>query len=237
MTADDLLRRTQRYLQKTDAVNVLAEGPPFNKSDYEIKRIPYQDTKPFILNIHYAHRMPSVSYAYGLFRNAELVGVITYGMPASNTLCKGICGEEWKKNVIELNRLVLKDNLKNEASYLISGSLKLLDAPKIVVSYADSAQNHSGFVYRATNFLFTGTTKPRTDMASANGKHSRHHAGDRSNRVERSAKHRYVTFVGDKRQKKLMMASLKYTVLPYPKIDAHALRSMGKIEVVNEHSR
>lgn len=190
--------------------------PHFDRAQYEIRRISYQDTKPFILEIHYAHRMPSISYAYGLFKQDKLVGVVTYGMPASSSLCRGVCGEAWKKHVIELNRLVLKDNLKNEASFLISGSLKLLPSPLVVVSYADTAQNHSGYVYRATNFLFTGTTKPRTDMASANGKHSRHNEGDRTKRVPRSAKHRYVYLVGDKRQKKLLLRALKYPVLPYP---------------------
>ena len=191
--------------------------PEFDKSQYRIRQVTYNDTKPFILGIHYAKRMPSISFAYGLFKQDDLVGVVTYGMPESSTLCRGVCGEKWKANVLELNRLVLRDNLKNEASFLISGSLKLLRTPTIVVSYADTAQNHSGFVYRATNFLFTGTTKPRTDMASANGKHSRHHAGDRTNRVPRSAKHRYVIFVGDKRQKRQMLQDLKYPIQEYPK--------------------
>jgi hypothetical protein len=93
----------------------------------------------------------------------------------------------------------------------------MLPKPKIVVSYADTAQNHHGVVYQATNFLFTGTTKPRTDMAGKNGKHSRHHLGDKSNRVYRSAKHRYVIFVGSKRQRKEYMKALNYKIQPYPK--------------------
>lgn len=162
--------------------------------------------------------MPSVIlYSYGLFRKSELVGVVTYGVPASPFLCKGICGEKWKNDVIELSRLVLLNNIKNEASFLVSQSLKLIPTPKIVVSYADTEQKHLGIVYQATNWLFTGTTKPRTDMASSNGKHSRHNSGDRSNRVFRSAKHRYVIFVGDKRQRKEMMLDLRYKIASYPK--------------------
>ena len=30
--------------------------------DYYVKKIMYADTKPFILDIHYAKRMPSISY-------------------------------------------------------------------------------------------------------------------------------------------------------------------------------
>lgn len=184
---------------------------------YKIKRITYEQTKPYILEMHYAKRMPSISYAFGLFDEDQMTGVVTYGMPASPWLCKGICGEEFRKEVIELNRLVLKNNKRNEASKLISASLNMLDAPRIVVSYADTAWGHTGYVYQACNFLFTGTTKPRTDMAGRDGKHSRHHLGDKSNRVSRSAKHRYVFFVGTKNQKKAYRNALRYPVQPYPK--------------------
>ena len=187
------------------------------KDLYEVKKISYQDTKPFILDIHYAKRMPSISYAYGLFLNNQLVGIISYGSPASPSLCKGIAGEKNKKLVIELNRLVLKNNKKNEASMLIGASFKLLPKPKIIVSYADTAQDHLGVVYQATNFLFTGTSKPRTDMAGKDGKHSRHHLGDRTKRVYRSAKHRYVYLLGNKRQKRQLKEELRYEIMDYPR--------------------
>ena len=161
--------------------------------------------------------MPSISYAYGLFDSGDLVGIISYGSPASPSLCKGIAGEKNKKLVIELNRLVLKHNKKNEASMLIGASFKLLPKPRIIVSYADTQQDHLGVVYQATNFLFTGTSKPRTDMAGKDGKHSRHHLGDRTKRVFRSAKHRYVYLLGNKKDKKILKNELRYEVKPYPK--------------------
>ena len=186
--------------------------------EYTLVQIPYEATKDWILNIHYAKRMPSISYAYGLYRYDEMVGMVSYGSPASPSLCKGICGEEYKSDVIELNRLVLKDNLPNEASFLVARSLKLLPKPKVVVSYADAGgQYHTGFVYQATNFLFTGTTKPRTDIAGKDGKHSRHHLGDITKRVDRTAKHRYVYFIGSKRERKVLREALRYPVLDYPK--------------------
>lgn len=181
-----------------------------------VKQIESKMTYDFILNIHYAKRLPSISFAYGLFDNEELIGICTFGSPASASLCKGILGEEHKSKVIELNRLCLKYNRKNEASFLISNSIKLLPKNKCIVSYADTAQNHTGVVYKACNFLFTGTTKPRTDMAGKDGKHSRHHLGDRTNRVNRSAKHRYVYLHGSKTEKKQLLKNLKYPILEYP---------------------
>ena len=192
----------------------------FAMNNYSVKQIEYKDTKHLILNVHYAKRMPSIYFAYGLFEYDNFVGLVSYGTPASPSLCKGIMGEEYKSHVLELNRLVLVNNKKNEASYLVSQSLKLLHKPRCIVSYADTQQGHAGCIYQASNFLFTGTTKARTDMAGKDGKHSRHHLGDRTNRVYRSAKHRYVTFIGNKKQKKKYFKLLNYPILTtYPKIN------------------
>ena len=73
---------------------------------YEVVQIPYEATKDWIPKHHYAKRMPSISYAYGLYRYDEMVGMVSYGSPASP--CVKVSGEEHKSDVIELNRLVLK---------------------------------------------------------------------------------------------------------------------------------
>jgi len=176
-----------------------------------------EETYSWLLEKHYAKRIPNIMFAFGLYIDNELMGVITYGMPASPQLCVGVCGKEYKDKVLELNRLCLLQNLKNESSYLVANSIKLLPKPRIIVSYADTAQGHVGYVYQACNFLFTGTTKARTDMAGANGKHSRHSFGDSSLRVDRSAKHRYVIFHGSKTDKKIFKSKLNYKIEPYPK--------------------
>ena len=184
---------------------------------YSVRNVDLSETKQFIYKIHYARRMPPVSHSYGLVYNGELMGIVTYGIPASQHLCKGICGDDKKDVVIELNRLCLLYNRKNEASMLVSRSLKMLPRPKAVVSYAYTAQGHIGVVYQACNFLFTGTTKERTDIAAEEGKHSRHSLGDITKRQKRSSKHRYVYFTGNKKQVKDLRALLNYPVLPYPK--------------------
>ena len=195
-------------MKKCDNLDFFKKEKIIKVKNYVIKKISYEQTKPFILNIHYAKRMPSISYAYGLFESNNLIGIVSYGSPVSPSLCKGVAGEENKKIVIELNRLVLKENKKNQASILIGASLKLLPKPKIIVSYADTKQNHLGIVYQATNFMFTGTSKLRTDIASKDGKHSRHHLGDKTKRVFRSPKHRYIYIIGNKKQKKELLKNV-----------------------------
>lgn len=187
------------------------------------------EAEPWIMQKHYAKRMPSIIYAFGLYESDALVGICTYGMPASPFLCMGVCGKENKDLVIELNRLCIETKAKNAASILVGRSLQMLPKPLVVVSYADTAQTHVGYVYQATNFLFTGTTKERTDMAGEDGQHSRHNKGEKTNRVERSAKHRYVFFVGSKNQKKKLFKQLKYPVLPYPKGDVERYDAGSKV--------
>jgi len=175
------------------------------------------ETEPWLLEKHYAKRMCPISFAFGLYDDEQLVGVVTYGVPASPFLCMGVCGINNKDKVLELNRLCLNDGVKNGASFLVSKSLQMLPKPTIVVSYADTAMGHVGYIYQASNFLFTGTTKERTDMAGEDGKHSRHNLGNSENRINRSAKHRYIYFVGSKSQKNSLLKQLNYEVSPYPK--------------------
>lgn len=187
----------------------------------EVISITSNDCKPFLLNIHYLRRMPNIVFAFGLIRNGNLVGVCTYGIPASNSLCEGVSGKENRANVFELNRLVLLPECeKNKASILVSKSLSMLPRRKVIVSYADTAWGHIGYIYQATNWLYTGMTKERTD-AFSNGLHSRTFRGDKNIRQTRSAKHRYVFFTGTPRDKKIMRKQLKYPVLEYPKGTSH----------------
>lgn len=182
----------------------------------EIKKISYQETKRWILEKHYAHRIPSISFAFWLYIDWVLEWIVTYWSPASASLCKWVCWVEFKQDVLELNRLVLNSTApKNSASILVWRSLRLLPKTKIIVSYADTAQGHIGYVYQATNFLYTWCTKPRTDIDTWD-KHSRHYEWiiDYSKRKFRSAKHRYI-FILNKKAKKC----LKYKIEKYPKWD------------------
>ena len=133
----------------------------------------------------------------------------------------GICGKEYKSKVIELNRLCIEEGLEsNVCSFLVSSSLNKINKDYIVVSYADKDMNHTGYIYQATNWHYTGYTKERTDIGLEDNSHSRHYDKNidySQNRKKRSSKHRYVYFIGNKTQKKNMLKNLKYEIKPYPK--------------------
>ncbi len=187
---------------------------------FTVREIPILQTHDWILYKHYAHRLPSISWAFGLYDASSILqGICTFGTPASHSLCIGICGEKYKDLVLELNRLCLNDELpKNSASFLIARSIKLLPKERILVSYSDTGMNHTGYIYQATNWLYTGITKERTDIATGDGKHSRHYkkGGDYSKRQLRTAKHRYILF---HKCPQSIIKELRYPILPYPKGD------------------
>ena len=191
--------------------------------DYKITSIKSSETYEWLLYKHYAKRIPSISYSFGLYYKSELIGICTFGIPASPSLCMGVCGEKYRDNVLELNRLCLNDHkVKNLTSYFVSNCLKLLPDNKIIVSYDDTSQNHHGYIYQATNFLYTGKTKERTDIGLEDGSHSRHYNKNldyKLYRKKRSSKYRYIIFTGTKKQKKLLKKQLKYKILEYPKGD------------------
>jgi len=206
--------------------------------DSKVLPITRNDYKSWLLHKHYAHRIPSISYAFGLYYD-KLEGVCTFGTPSSSTLRAGLCGLKHIDLVLELNRLCLNDGLPhNTASYFVSKCLKELPKPSIIVSYSDISQGHTGYVYQALNFLYTGLSAKRTDwkikgLENLHGQTiadmSRGHKnraefmrkkyGDKFYLEDRPRKHRYVYFIGNKYQKRDMFKILQYPVLPYPKGD------------------
>jgi hypothetical protein len=208
----------------------------------EVRQIPREHAVPWFLEKHYAKRIPSISWAYGLYLDGKLEGVVSYGTPASSTLLGGVCGPENADKVIELNRLILNEGLpKNSASYLVSRSIRMLPHPKIIVSYADTGQGHVGYIYQACNFIYTGLSSPFVDP-KVRGLEHQHHAtyangktnddlraefGDRLYFVDRPRKHRYVYFAGCADDVK---NALRYNQEPYPKGESRRYDSGNEVK-------
>ena len=191
-----------------------------------ISEIAYDEAVAFLLPRHYSGRKPVVSKAFGLIDDGVLQAVITYGKPASPSVCVGICGKEYSGKVYELNRMCRSEEYRKPLSHFVSATLRMLKPfDWIVVSYSDTAMNHHGYVYQACNFLYTGTSAPHADKYVPEGSGHNRHAESFDVRkdefsVERSIKHRYVYFcTKSKRLKREWMESLRYPILPYPKGD------------------
>jgi hypothetical protein len=202
-----------------------------------LRRVERADCAPFILDIHYARRWPSITYAFGLFRGAHLEGICTFGTPASAPLRSGLAGPTFAPFVLELNRLALRSNNRNDASWLVSASLRALRAVGnfVVVSFADTSQGHAGVVYQAANFSYHGLSAKRTDWKIRGQEHLhgqtiadryrgvpnraaaiRAEWGDAFYLADRPRKHRYVRVVGPRGFVRDARAAIRYPEEPYP---------------------
>jgi hypothetical protein len=204
-----------------------------------MKPIDYNTAKEFLLPRHYSGRIPSISYAFGWYdENNNLVAVITYGKPASPSLCVGVCGETYKNDVYELNRLCRVNEWNQPLSKFVAYSLRELKKENIIIiSYSDTGMNHNGYIYQACNFIYTGLTQGRTDKYTEGNKHSRHYNNENQHlRKIRTPKHRYIYFCGDKGMKKLWLRALKYPIIKeYPKGENsnYTLGEYQKTQVIN----
>ena len=204
-----------------------------NVKSYRVEPIPKEQTYEWLLKKHYAKRIPPIMESFGLYDgDRKLQGVCTFGMPTrmfndGDAVFKG----QLKMNTLELNRLVVNEGLgKNVLSFFVSKCLMMLPKPICVVSYADSNAGHHGYIYQATNWIYTGKTEPRSKFVDINGKdvHERtiwSRYGDEQKALAsgeiiksmQEGKYRYFQFLGTKEQKEEMLSLLSYPVQQYPK--------------------
>lgn len=173
-----------------------------------------------VVEHHYLHRRPPISFAFGLKFDGALVGVVTFGTPPSHHLQKSACPAN-PSLVVELNRLWVNDDMpKNTESWFVTRALAEMP-PRIVVSYADPAFGHAGYIYRALNFHYAGWTDmdrktPRYDYIPAEpNTHTRD--AFRNGYVEkrrRVAKVKYWTVTGNKSERRTMRK-----LCPWPMLD------------------
>jgi len=212
---------------------------------FDVRPIYSKEAMEMVIKYHYSHRVVGARHCFGIFNSDVLLGCVVYSQPASYTLCKGVCGEFYKNNVLELSRLVIVGKERNLASKLIGGSLKILKSEYIksssvkelqgvvVVSYADCNEHvgHVGYVYQATNWIYTGKgsaepiwVHPETnEIVSYTRRHidlkAKSLGLDWTQLVKKpqSGKHRYVTFAGSQQFKEKAYVALRYNEQPYPK--------------------
>ena len=184
----------------------------------------------FVKQKHYSKRASIFWAGFGLVENCKVTGVVVYGQPSPPIQKHAFTDRNFR--LYELSRLVVQSKTKNAASFLVGNSLNLLEKPCAVVSYADMEQGHSGIIYQATNWIYTGATKSHDKMYIIDG--VRTHPMTLRERgitdptrwakengiqmVKPFEKHRYFFLVGTPKQKKRMLSKLNYPVLnTYPK--------------------
>ncbi len=192
----------------------------------KLERASQEAVRFAVEHYHYSHNCSSAltGVSYSVFNDKnEFCGVISYAKGANPNYGKRYNLAQGE--VMELVRVAL--NGKQEStSKAVSISIKLLkkDRPmlKLLISYADKAQNHFGTIYQATNWYFIEESKSSTEEFLINGKwrHSRivgslNIRRDTIPRRRGSGKYKYVyAFTPELKE---LFEKLKK---PYPKRDA-----------------
>lgn len=107
------------------------------KNKYKVQSVDAWLTHEWLLKKHYAKRIPSIEYSFGLYEGLMLIGVCTFGCPPRVMNNGESIFKEYRVKTFELNRLCVNDGLdKNTLSFFVSNCLKKLPRPSCVVSYA-----------------------------------------------------------------------------------------------------
>jgi len=202
---------------------------------YKVRSIDTFQCKDWLLNKHYAKRVPSIEFSFGLYSENILIGICTFGTPPRVMNDGESIFKEYRVKTLELNRLIVNSGLKkNVLSFFVGRSLRYLSKPCCVVSYADFTFGHTGYIYQATNWTYCGLNQiherqifyrgkevhPRT--ACAKGFTNITEWAKRDKEVtlgDYTKKHRYFQFLGNRKDIKKMKSELVYNVIKYPKGD------------------
>lgn len=135
------------------------------KKRYSVSSINNNCAVEWLLKKHYAKRLPIMEIVFGLFTENKIqIGVCVFSPAPSRFWNWGgkLFNDKHEIKTMELSRLVVNDNHeKNVTSFFVSQCLKMIPKPNVIVSYADANNNHCGYIYQATNFIYCGLAEPK----------------------------------------------------------------------------
>lgn len=191
-----------------------------------------KDVDEFCRRYHYTAQGGNKTWRYGLWHNHTLYGIVSYNLPTRET-CESVFGPQHHQHVWHMGRLALPDIApRNSESRLIAGSLKLIEQhhPHVwaIATYAATDVGHIGYVYQATNAIYTGIAGHTTYYTDPTGaRRSDYLAGNwispqRATELgwtkqQGTGKHRYLYILGNRRERRIRQQMLRWPTLPYPK--------------------
>ena len=126
---------------------------------------------------------------------------------------------------------------------------------KVLISYADPEQSHDGAIYQATNWIYQGCgdfqlaptyslkVNEGDDWMHSRSVYSKYGSADPKKLVKalgrdfwlkkEASKHRYIYFLGNKKENRNFHKMMKHPVMDYPKNYQHDVE-IRKIEVEND---
>lgn len=142
-------------------------------TDFVIIPTDLQKIRNFIQEWHYTKSVNGlqVSNCFAMYCEGHMIGAMIFGKLSMKNTWKRYAEKE--EDVVELKRLCCVDKTpKNTESRFIGWCLRWMrkyTSFKTIVSYADAYHNHTGIIYRATNFQYHGITS-KGKLINHNGK-------------------------------------------------------------------
>lgn len=198
-------------------------------ANWRIIPIAKKQAETLVLARHYSRRASIFWAAFGLVIDDKIEGAVVYGQPSPPIQRHAFRNRDFR--LYELSRLVIQTRESNAASFLVGRSLRLLEKPSAVVSYADGEWGHFGAIYQATNWFYTGATKSHDHAYLIDGKRvhpitlrykgisdpKRWARENNISTIPPEPKHRYFFLNGSPGQRRKMLKTLAYPIVPYPK--------------------
>lgn len=133
------------------------------KYDYDIKEISKEQALEMIKKYHYSNTLPKLNKHFlGFYLGDELVGVVTlgWGTRPMHTIQK-LFPSLGTADYFEIGRMAMTDEMpRNSESQMLSQLVKWLKKfhpeIKILFTWADGMLGKVGYVYQASNFIYTG---------------------------------------------------------------------------------
>lgn len=163
----------QRWFCRRDSYRPPAET--IQTGAYEIAAIPDDRTaKAFVCRHHYSGSYPAARFRFGLYRDAELVGVAVFSHPCNDRVLTSVFPAQ-PVECVELGRFVLLDSVPgNGETWFLGRCFELLRRAEIVgvVSFSDPEPRataeghvvfggHVGTIYQAHNAVYLGRSTLR----------------------------------------------------------------------------
>lgn len=148
-------------------------------AEWVVQSVPtHGEVARFVTATHYARGTANTStYRHGLYRPpapplvGDLLGVALW-IPPTRSCAEAIAGADWQ-GVLALSRLaVLPECPANAASFLLGRSMRLVDRCRwpVLLTYADTAQGHTGAIYLATNWHCDGAVPAGDTWVDSTGR-------------------------------------------------------------------
>ena len=190
----------------------------------------HEATKYACTYFHYSKSVPvGKLIKIGAWEDGQFIGVVIFSRGANKSI-----GSPYglkQTECCELTRVALT-NHKSFVSEILAKAIRFLKefnpSMQLIVSYADTDQNHHGGIYQATNWIYTGKTDgeryfivngKKTHPKSIHAKYGtgsqrleflHKHVDPKASIYESKGKHKYLMPLNKKIRKKIIKLSKPY---------------------------